>query len=164
MAVAHDWSRMTRAQKTKLVADGIAAGLSAGAISRQTNASRSAILGVAHRAGLTFKWVSLSARTSAPSHKDEEPAPATAAGVGVAMLDLKHSHCRAPLWGRAMHQSAEEYRFCGAKVKNGSAYCAKHHAAFHAPLDYPKMISPPLPDRRDGLHRFFDAQLAAIKA
>lgn len=47
----------------------------------------------------------------------------TAPDDAVDFLDLKFGQCRWPYGERA------PFRFCGCKVKDGSSYCASHHAA-----------------------------------
>jgi len=55
------------------------------------------------------------------------PADAPAPVAGVTLLEAFSWHCRFPSGeGRAM-------RFCGGRARDGSSYCAHHHAITHEP-------------------------------
>lgn len=56
-------------------------------------------------------------------------APSDASAAGVPLLALEPQHCRAPLDRRC---DLGIFTFCGAPAKDGSPYCAFHHALFHA--------------------------------
>lgn len=48
---------------------------------------------------------------------------------GISFFGLEPQHCRAPLDRRC---DLGIFTFCGAPAKDGSPYCAFHHALFHA--------------------------------
>ena len=50
---------------------------------------------------------------------------------GTALLDLRETHCRWPLW--AHDERPEEARFCGTTIDAAHTYCAPHRALAYLP-------------------------------
>lgn len=48
--------------------------------------------------------------------------------LAVELFDLKPGQCRYP------HGEASPFAFCGQPVREGSSYCAHHHALVHVPV------------------------------
>lgn len=131
-----------------------AKGWSAGKIAERHGVTRSLVAGLGRRMGVTFlgqktlaarrKGAALAAKP-APSRPARAAAAATGPArprggqkppphlAGVALLDLKAEHCRAPLWGNERPDAAA-LRFCGRRVAaTGASYCPDHAREFYLP-------------------------------
>ena len=73
---------------------------------------------------------------SEPKTTDEK-IPEKDRQIPVHLLNVGHGQCRAPLWPDFL-RSAERvdpsgHMFCGKACKEGSSFCAEHHAVFFSP-------------------------------
>jgi len=153
MTQKFDWTLSAEAKLRDLWASGA----SATAISKKFGGviTRNAVIGKAQRMGLPGRKVGRQVRRPSnpnnisaavvkttgtgcgfrfgkhePGIKPPTPAPEpeiVSVGVpgGVTFADLKPHHCRFDVSGA---KRPDDYRFCGADRKTGSAYCAAHHA------------------------------------
>jgi GcrA cell cycle regulator len=115
--------------------------LSASQMAGRLGISRGAVLGKAHRLGLTtHRKVRQAKRKPLPlTYRPlktlppvmpimDEPAPASPDFLGLSLLELKASSCRYP------HGEAAPFFFCGQPQQDGSAYCTYHHRLTHHAL------------------------------
>jgi hypothetical protein len=71
------------------------------------------------------------------------PGPA----YGVKLTDLEWWHCR---WA-IKEVRPKEFRFCGARKKNNSSYCAEHHALVYVP----RPVKPPRPAQERAANQIY---------
>lgn len=129
--------------------------LSASQMAQRLGISRGAVLGKAHRLGLsTHKARSSPPRPKPapewkPKAKSLPPAPpivdapAPPEWLGVRLLELGPQACRYP------QGDAVPFSFCGARKQDGSSYCQYHHRlAYHPLSSRPMFIPAPWGDRR----------------
>lgn len=85
------------------------------------NVSRNAVIGKAHRLGLSGRPSPIKAKREEPAR----PAPVVAEQpAGATILSLTERMCRWPLGD----PKEAGFRFCGKMVTAGSPYCAEHAA------------------------------------
>lgn len=129
-------------------------GLSASQIAEELgDVTRNAVIGKAHRLGLSSRPSPLKKASEAAPKKKVKPAPKKKPAAAVAppkpvekeepeaitILTLTERMCKWPLG----HPGEEDFRFCGRKSAPGQPYCAYHAAmAYQAPQ--------PRKDRRSG--------------
>jgi GcrA cell cycle regulator len=130
--------------------------LSAAQMGHRLGLSRSAVIGKAHRLGLSPHKAKgppriRAPRPAAPKAKQqppappivEDPAPPPPEWRGLALLELARESCRYPQGDRV------PYSFCGAAKLDGASYCAFHYRLCYTPASSrPVYIPPPWADHR----------------
>jgi GcrA cell cycle regulator len=128
--------------------------LTAEQMARRLGISRNALIGKAHRLGLSTHKARVAKpqrRKLAPKMKplppppivEEDPVPAEPEFAGVELLALGPKACRYP------QGDGVPYRFCGAPQLEGSSYCPYHQCVCYHPLSRrPVYIPPPWADHR----------------
>jgi GcrA cell cycle regulator len=127
--------------------------LSASQMAGRLGISRGAVLGKAHRLGLTTHRKVRQAKPRKPlplTYRPlktlppvmpimDEPAPASPEFLGLSLLELKASSCRYP------HGEAAPFFFCGQPQQDGSSYCPYHHRLTHHALSAHRPLTDYIP-------------------
>lgn len=129
-----------------------ASGSTAAEIAAVLGCTRNAVIGRAHRQGIRFVGRPKPAAAAKPARAKvvtlakpaKKPAPIVVIarptapaptpiwnGPGVTLMELTHNTCRYPLGPKL----ATATHYCGDKVRDGSVYCAGHHALCYTPRE-----------------------------